>query len=213
MNSGQPWVFWNWGRRRLESFFCLCTTLPSVYLYGKPWPAMWYCSSSWRQSWACLPSTCVVTCFAGIGMMWMNVQCHIIISSTTSLSLSLKKGIQLVQVLSQKLQASAAVSIYFLYKTSFVVVVALFLYGFKLFLKKNTHSNNVKKLKNYTQKFIKIVSENLQTLHAIIYLFWLEVHNTREFQQKNKLLHIVTEFFFKIKPFLLFFNIAGAVTK
>ena len=55
-------------------------------IYGKPWPAMWYSSSSWRQSWACLPSTCVVTCFAGIGMMWMNVQCHIIISSTTSLS-------------------------------------------------------------------------------------------------------------------------------
>ena len=65
----------------------------------------------------------------------------------------------------------AAVSIFSLYKTSFVVVVALFLYCFKLFFKKNTHSNNVKKLKNYTQKFIKIVSENLQTLHAMIYLF------------------------------------------
>ena len=102
-------------------------------IYGKPWPAMWYCSSSWRQSWACLPSTCVVTCFAGIGMMWMNVQCHIIISSTTSLS---KKGHSTRPSLVTKITSLPAVSIFSLYKTSFVVVVALFLYGFYLFLQK-----------------------------------------------------------------------------
>ena len=130
-------------------------------IYGKPWPAMWYSSSSWRQSWACLPSTCVVTCFAGIGMMWMNVQCHIIISSTTSLSL--KKGHSTRPSLVTKITSLPAVSIFFV-QDQFRCCCCCFVFiWFLPFFTKNTHSINVKKLKNYTQKFIKIVSENLQT--------------------------------------------------